>query len=130
MSHSLSHITNHIYSHLFTYTLTNLLTNSLTNSKGKKLRTHLLPGEGMSLRGGEERGTLEGGRGRRRLEEWLPPRGAANQVSHPVLERNRMHLICALGSSSAHMIDNTSVCPKQCLNEREYQSTLLHDRKF
>jgi hypothetical protein len=28
------------------------------------------------------------------------------------------------------MIDVTSVYPKQCHNEREYYSTLLHDRKF
>jgi hypothetical protein len=40
-----------------------------------------------------------------------------------------MHLICVLGSSSAHMIDDTSVYPKQCHNETEYHSTLLHDRK-
>jgi GR25 family glycosyltransferase involved in LPS biosynthesis len=37
-----------------------------------------------------------------------------------------MHLICAPGSSSKHMIDNTSVYPKQYHNEREYHSTLLH----
>jgi hypothetical protein len=48
-------------------------------------------------------------------------------MSHPVLERNRMHLICAPGSSSTHMIDNTSVYPKQYHNETEYYSTLLHD---
>jgi hypothetical protein len=42
---------------------------------------------------------------------------------------NRMHLICAPGSSSAHTIDYTSVYPKQCLNEREYHITLLYDRK-
>jgi hypothetical protein len=52
------------------------------------------------------------------------------RVSHPVLERNRMHLICASESSSTHMIDDTSVYLKQYHNEREYHSTLLHDRKF
>jgi hypothetical protein len=50
-------------------------------------------------------------------------------VSHPVLERNRMHLICAPGSSSTYMIDDTSVYPKQCHNEIEYYSTSLHDQK-
>jgi hypothetical protein len=55
---------------------------------------------------------------------------AGGVVSHPVLEKNRMHLIFASGSSSTHMIDVTSVYPKQCHNEREYYSTLLHDRKF
>jgi hypothetical protein len=40
---------------------------------------------------------------------------------------NQMHLICAPGSSSTHMIDITSVYPKQCNNEIEYNSTLLHD---
>jgi hypothetical protein len=51
------------------------------------------------------------------------------RVSHLVLERNQMHLICAPGSSFTHMIDDTSVYPKQCHNEREYHSTLLHDQK-
>jgi hypothetical protein len=37
---------------------------------------------------------------------------ATTALSHPVLERNRMHLICAPGSSSTHMIDDTSVYPK------------------
>jgi hypothetical protein len=41
-----------------------------------------------------------------------------------------MHLICAQRSSSVHMIDDTSVYSKQCYNEIEYYSTLLHDRKF
>jgi hypothetical protein len=40
---------------------------------------------------------------------------------------NRMHPICAPGSSSAHTVDVTSKCPKQCINEIEYDSTLLHD---
>jgi hypothetical protein len=38
-----------------------------------------------------------------------------------------MHPICALGSSSAHIVDVTSEYPKQCINEIEYNSTLLHD---
>jgi hypothetical protein len=38
-----------------------------------------------------------------------------------------MHLICAAGSSSTHMIEDTSVYPKQRQNEREYYSTLLYD---
>jgi hypothetical protein len=50
-------------------------------------------------------------------------------VSHPVLERNRMHLTYAPGPSSAHIIDYTSVYSKQCHNKIEYYSTLLHDRK-
>jgi hypothetical protein len=49
-----------------------------------------------------------------------------DSLSHPVLERNRMHLICAPGSSSTHMIDDTSVYSKQYHNEIEYYSTLLH----
>jgi hypothetical protein len=40
----------------------------------------------------------------------------------------RMHPICAPGSSSAHT-DVTSEYPKQCINEKEYNSTLLHDRQ-
>jgi hypothetical protein len=41
---------------------------------------------------------------------------------------NRMHPICAPGSSSAHTVDVTSEYPKQCINVKEYNSTLLHDR--
>jgi hypothetical protein len=33
---------------------------------------------------------------------------------------NRMHPICARGSSFAHIVDVTSVYPKQCINEIEY----------
>jgi hypothetical protein len=40
-----------------------------------------------------------------------------------------MHLICVLVSSSTHMIEDTSVYPKQFCNEKEYDSTLLHDRE-
>jgi hypothetical protein len=36
--------------------------------------------------------------------------------------------ICASGSSSAYTVDITSEYPKQCINEIEYNSTLLHDR--
>jgi hypothetical protein len=54
-------------------------------------------------------------------------------VVHPCHTRfgkeNRMHLICALESSSTHMKNHTSVYPKQCHNEIEYHSTLLHDRQ-
>jgi hypothetical protein len=42
---------------------------------------------------------------------------------------NWMHPICTPGSSSAHIIDVTSVYPKQCINEIEYNNTLLHDRQ-
>jgi hypothetical protein len=42
---------------------------------------------------------------------------------------NRMHPICAPGSSSAHTTDVTSKYPKQCINKIEYNSTLLHDRQ-
>jgi hypothetical protein len=42
---------------------------------------------------------------------------------------NRMHPICAPGSSSAHIVDVTSEYPKQCINEKEYNSTLLHDQQ-
>jgi hypothetical protein len=42
---------------------------------------------------------------------------------------NRMHPICAPGSSSAHTIDVTSEYTKQCINEIEYSSNLLHDRQ-
>jgi hypothetical protein len=44
---------------------------------------------------------------------------------HPILKREPN----APGSSSTHMIDVTSVYPKQCNNEIEYHSTLLHDRQ-
>jgi hypothetical protein len=40
-----------------------------------------------------------------------------------------MHPICAPGLSSAHTVDVTSEYPKQCVNEIEYNSTLLHDRQ-
>jgi hypothetical protein len=32
-------------------------------------------------------------------------------VSHPILQRNRMHLTCAPGSIYTHMIDKTRVIP-------------------
>jgi hypothetical protein len=44
--------------------------------------------------------------------------GDVSSLSHPILERNRMHLICILGSCSTHIIDDTSVYPKQYHNER------------
>jgi hypothetical protein len=44
-------------------------------------------------------------------------------------KNNRMHPICAPGSSSAHTVDVTSEYPKQCNNGMEYNSTLLHDRQ-
>jgi hypothetical protein len=44
-------------------------------------------------------------------------------------KNNRMHPIYAPGSSSAHTVDVTSEYPKQCVNEEEYNSTLLHDRQ-
>jgi hypothetical protein len=51
--------------------------------------------------------------------------GLPRPLSHLVLERNRMHLIRAPGSSSTHMINSTSVYPKQYHNERECHSTWL-----
>jgi hypothetical protein len=41
---------------------------------------------------------------------------------------NQMYPICALGSSSAHIVDITNEYMKQCINEIEYNSILLHDR--
>jgi hypothetical protein len=34
-------------------------------------------------------------------------------LSHPILQRNRMHLTCAPGSFYTHMIDKTRVIPLQ-----------------
>jgi hypothetical protein len=39
-----------------------------------------------------------------------------------------MHPICVLGLSSSHIVDVISEYPKQCINEIEYNSTLLHDQ--
>jgi hypothetical protein len=39
------------------------------------------------------------------------------RVSYSVLESNRMHLICTPSSSFAHMIDDTSVYPKNIITK-------------
>ena len=41
-------------------------------------------------------------------------------LSHPVYERNRMHLICIPESRSIHTIDKESEIPLQSHNKREY----------
>jgi hypothetical protein len=67
--------------------------------------------------------------------DWKPPTSVHQIRSFLALchtrfrKSNQMHPICAPGSSSAHTVDVTSEYPKQCINEKVYNSTLLHDQQ-